>query len=64
MLYNVLTWVENEGELYVLIIIIHGMFRNFVNMKLMLELDVWNVGCICMSMCAHIVLILYVAWYK
>ena len=44
MLYNVLTWVVHEGELYVLIIIIHGMFRNFVNMKLMLELDVWNVG--------------------
>ena len=44
MLYDVLTWVVHEGELYVLIIIIHGMLRNFVNMKCMLELDMWNVG--------------------
>ena len=44
MLYDVLTWVVHEGELYVLIIIIHGMLRNFVNMKCMLEFDVWNVG--------------------
>ena len=43
MLYDVLTWVVHEGELYVLIIIIHVMLRNFVNMKCMLELDVWNV---------------------
>ena len=40
MFYDVLTWVVHEGELYVLIIIIHGMLRNFVNMKFRLELDV------------------------
>ena len=44
MLDDVLTWVVHEGELYVLIIIIHGMLRNFVNMKCMLEHDMWNVG--------------------
>ena len=39
MLDDVSTWVMHEGELYVLIIIIHGMLRNFVNMKCMLELE-------------------------
>ena len=28
MSYDLLTWVVHEGELYVLIIIIHGMLRN------------------------------------
>ena len=32
ILYDVLTCVVHGGELYVLIIIIHGMLRNFVNM--------------------------------
>ena len=30
-----LTWVLHGGELYVLIIIIHDMLRNFVNMHVL-----------------------------
>ena len=34
MLYDVLTWVVHGGELYVLIIIIHGMLMLLVNIHM------------------------------